>query len=334
VDLAFFSGDRLMMPSHNNNVGAIRFLLAIGVVIGHLGSGTELWSVNFPFVPAFISLSGYLISQSMERSRDYLHFAWKRLLRVMPAFLVSLVVMAFVGYLPGALLVWATFGLMGNAGMTNGVLWSLSVEEVLYALLAAGFATGIFNHPRRAILVLATTMIVSPLFMPLPEFYANRALDQLFFFCGGCLLYVCRAGMIWSPAVAGVLSLPLILSLVHIHTLPFVPAPWSYFALPYVVLCLGLYARPVLGWFEKLGDPSYGMYIYHTPLIYLGLTNGIKGWFLVWWTLVNVLFFSFLSWHLIEKQALKLKDWNPFRPASAVGQTTAHPQLLPRVEKP
>ncbi|MEK6257408.1 MAG: acyltransferase [Planctomycetota bacterium] len=304
------------MTSHNNNVGAIRFLLAIGVVIGHLGSYTGFWSVNFPLVPAFIALSGYLISQSMERSHGYLHFAWKRILRVMPAFLVSLVLVAFVGDLPGTLLVWGTFGLSGDVGLTNGPVWSLSVEEVLYGMLAVWFAIGVFENSKLAILLLVGTMILSCLFMPLPEFLANRALDQLFFFCGGCLLYVCRAWMIWSPPAACVLSLPLILGIFHVYTLPFFPPPWSYFVLPYVVLCLGLYARPILGWFEKLGDPSYGMYIYHIPIIHLGIAHDIKGWTLVWWTLGNVLFFSFLSWHLLEKQALRLKDWHPFPPVS------------------
>ncbi|WP_394771445.1 acyltransferase family protein [Lacisediminihabitans sp.] len=69
---------------------------------------------------------------------------------------------------------------------------------------------------------------------------------------------------------------------------------------------------------ERFGDFSYGIYIFAWPIMtlvaYYGLQN--QGW-LVYHLVVVVLCHvaAFLSWHLIEKPAMSLKDWTP-RPLS------------------
>lgn len=70
---------------------------------------------------------------------------------------------------------------------------------------------------------------------------------------------------------------------------------------------------PLRNW-EKYGDFSYGIYIYGWPLMtlgtYFGLQNG--GWWVYHLTIIVVAHvLAYLSWHLIEKPAMNLKDWTP-----------------------
>jgi peptidoglycan/LPS O-acetylase OafA/YrhL len=63
--------------------------------------------------------------------------------------------------------------------------------------------------------------------------------------------------------------------------------------------------------FNKLGDYSYGIYLYAYPLQrlteHLGLATSPFVWFL--WALPPTLLLAAFSWHVIEKPALRLKDW-------------------------
>lgn len=65
---------------------------------------------------------------------------------------------------------------------------------------------------------------------------------------------------------------------------------------------------------ERFGDFSYGIYIFAWPLMTLATFFDLEdaGWFV--YHLVVVIachVVAFLSWHLIEKPAMSLKDWTP-----------------------
>jgi peptidoglycan/LPS O-acetylase OafA/YrhL len=68
------------------------------------------------------------------------------------------------------------------------------------------------------------------------------------------------------------------------------------------------------GW-SRLGDPSYGVYLYGWPVQSLfaeyGLHQrlGIHLYLLVCIAVATAL--GWVSWHLIERQAMKLKSWDP-----------------------
>lgn len=70
---------------------------------------------------------------------------------------------------------------------------------------------------------------------------------------------------------------------------------------------------PVTKW-AKYGDFSYGIYIYAWPLMTLATYFGLQnyGWLAYHVTIVIIVHvFAVLSWYLIERPAMSLKDWTP-----------------------
>lgn len=85
------------------------------------------------------------------------------------------------------------------------------------------------------------------------------------------------------------------------------------YAFCYFLMWFAIRATKLQRW-ERFGDFSYGIYIIAWPMMqfvgYFGLQT--KGW-LVYHLVVIVLchVFAYLSWHLIEKPAMSLKNWTP-----------------------
>jgi peptidoglycan/LPS O-acetylase OafA/YrhL len=84
-----------------------------------------------------------------------------------------------------------------------------------------------------------------------------------------------------------------------------------YFTLPFLVIYVGKQTSKLATWVhDKLGDPSYGIYLYAFPLQQL----------LIYWyrpstlmlfisSTLGAFVFGYLSWILIEKKALALKQY-------------------------
>jgi len=76
-----------------------------------------------------------------------------------------------------------------------------------------------------------------------------------------------------------------------------------------VILLIGFMPIPLLSNFRKIGDMSYGIYIYSFPiqqtLMYYFEFNTYQ---LMASSLVGSIFCGYFSWHLIEKRALKYKN--------------------------
>jgi peptidoglycan/LPS O-acetylase OafA/YrhL len=97
--------------------------------------------------------------------------------------------------------------------------------------------------------------------------------------------------------------------------------PLLWLTLPYVVLAYGL-SRSWLGSFvNKVGDCSYGVYIYAFPVQQFVLLKfpGIAYSTYLVVTVVITLILGYGSWHLIEKRVLKFKPKNKVRPVSNGG---------------
>jgi peptidoglycan/LPS O-acetylase OafA/YrhL len=102
-----------------------------------------------------------------------------------------------------------------------------------------------------------------------------------------------------------------------------------WFTLPYVVLAYGLSSSWLGSWVNRIGDCSYGVYIYAFPVqqfvlfkfpdisypLYLGVT------------IVITLMLGYLSWHLVEKRMLNFKSRLPVR------ADKAEPVLIPEIGK-
>ena len=75
-----------------------------------------------------------------------------------------------------------------------------------------------------------------------------------------------------------------------------------------IVLTLGFRSLPFFSTFGKIGDMSYGIYIYSFPiqqtLMFFFNLNTDQ---LIIYSLLASIVFGYLSWHLIEKKALRYK---------------------------
>jgi peptidoglycan/LPS O-acetylase OafA/YrhL len=84
----------------------------------------------------------------------------------------------------------------------------------------------------------------------------------------------------------------------------------------FAYLCLYLAVRLPLAGFDRHGDFSYGTYIYAFPLQQMLALHGLQRHGLAAFmavSLVTATAAAFVSWHLIERPALRLKDWAPWR---------------------
>lgn len=99
--------------------------------------------------------------------------------------------------------------------------------------------------------------------------------------------------------------------------------PFGQYAFCYVLIWFAIRAKFLRNW-DKHGDFSYGIYIIAWPLMqfcaYFGLQNA--GWLVYHVVIVaGCHAYAYLSWHLIERPALQLKDWTPRWLTSVLART-------------
>ncbi len=292
----------------------MRLVAALLVVVSHTFplSGQpplRIWGVEdlgALGVSIFFVISGYLVTASYVR--DPKTYLVKRLLRIEPALIASLIVTVVLlaavttapmsEYAPkaalyvvrNALLYPATYDLPGVfegapvAGVVNGVLWTLRLEFSFYLVLM------LIRADLRIVLALTAAGFVVWLGMVMaqPEWAHTRPSRVVFL--------TARNGMLFFAGAAlqlRAIRVPLWLGAASVAAFPFVGPP----ALPTAVLGL---ARP-----GKLpADLSYGVYIYAFPV---QQALAMAGELNVLTAILAVLPFAALSWFLVERPALKLK---------------------------
>ena len=334
------------VTNRENNFDFLRFVAATLVVLSHswpltTGSNSSeplalLTQNQLDFgalaVDIFFIISGFLISYSYDRSRNIASFARARALRIAPALLVVVAILALiVGPLVTTLSqvkYWSYFPFYsfisdhlpgvfaGNPFplAADGSLWTIKFEVLFYVLVGILGLTSLLANR----VVLACLLLVA--ITPLGRHYT---LDLLSFFAVGMLFYGFRKHIHIRANIA-VLSVLLVVAGLA-WRIPFI----STWVLP-LILPLGIgyailwftYSPAIrLHNFAKYGDWSYGLYIYAFPvqqlLVQYARIRSPLLLFLLAFPISTVL--AALSWHLIEKHALKLKrphrsvlDQSPF----------------------
>jgi peptidoglycan/LPS O-acetylase OafA/YrhL len=294
----------------------------------------------------FFAISGYLVAQSWDRDPHVLRFLAKRALRIFPGLAVCTLLSVLVlgpllttldagtywrnehtrGYLTNMAL-YITYhlpGVFANNRLphaVNGSLWSLPVEFFMYLLLALlGLLAAAFKAVSNRLLAWAVG-VMALVFMLLAALWAGTTNEALVMYrtdlrqvpmCGvyflvGASLYCFKLTKYFTLSNV-LLALVLWLCLgVQPHW--FAMAAWV--VLPFVVLAFGLALQP---WLVRMHahDYSYGIYIYAFPvqqtLVSFWPEMALPAYLLS--TLVITVALAALSWHFVEKPALKLK---PFR---------------------
>lgn len=342
-------------PRHNA-FDALRLVLAISVAVSHacaIGFGFQpTWGetrLGTVAVDGFFVLSGFLITRSYLQLDSPARFARHRFLRIMPGFWVCLAVTALVVAPVAALLrglpaatpfsgepsAWDY--LLGNAGLIitrydiggvladmpqadsiNGSLWTLFFEAGCYTAIGILGSLGVLRSRR---LLVAAALPVCGLLVALqeagvPVLVNDRVLRLGFLFLLGAAAYLFADRIPARPELALLATALLAASLTIFTDYRVLGAA----PLAYLLLWAGSCAP--LRW-RMPADVSYGMFIYHWPVLQLlaltGLTSaGAPAFVLV--GLAATLPVAAASWYLVERPALAHKNprrENPTRPAPA-----------------
>jgi peptidoglycan/LPS O-acetylase OafA/YrhL len=344
----------------DNNFTVLRFLAATAVIWFHSFALTlraqeeplhlvlsRVADLGVLGVLAFFVISGFLVTRSFDKRDSALRFAWARALRIYPGLIVATVFTIVVGALCSTVsfpefmtssetssYLWHTAGgwdvrhdLPGTfksnpyPHSVNGSLWTLPMELRMYA---GCFLAGLLTLLRRRWLfnlAFATSVAFfawQPDTFPVnPGLWVARQLGLGFSI--GAFAWVNRTWIALSlPAIA--------LAIAGAVTLP--GWPWLVFTFvplfAYGVLGIALHPRLVWHRASRAPDYSYGLYIYAFPIQQLILTRwpALHPVALFAVAFAPVLIVAALSWHFIERPALRLKSRVPFAFASPHARRT------------
>jgi peptidoglycan/LPS O-acetylase OafA/YrhL len=336
----------ILMPRETRlgNFDTIRLIAAGSVIFSHAFLLAEGHDGNEPFkqltgsilgingVFVFLIISGFLVTQSLFNSSSLWHFAWKRFLRIYPALAIYAVVaaaliapffttaplreyvssLAGVKYAVKVLLLFPHAGLpvqfyQGSLGdFTNGSLWTISAEIYCYALLFAVAMLGLVSLRVALIgLLIGTAAFVlwNAGLITLPVFLGNLSY-VVPSFCAGAAMYFINGkyGLSGRVGLASAVGLALFIPTGHfLEASPILAA--------YPIIYLGM--APSIGNTTKLGDLSYGTYLYGWPVeqVVRSMIGPTSGWTLFLISLPIAMACGWLSWHLVEKRAMRLKNY-------------------------
>jgi peptidoglycan/LPS O-acetylase OafA/YrhL len=270
----------------------------------------------------FFIVSGYLICGSWMSRPDARPFLVKRLRRIYPGLVLAVVLTVLVVgpllssdagyfrrvetwlYLVRNLLVFPyQYSLPGVSGApVNGVLWTLGVELVAYAGIAGLGALGLVRRGPLAVVTLVLTLAGWDwLYGLAPDAYAPVGIRiglLAFFFAGAFLRSLDTEITGWMAAAA----------LVVLVVPPLLGWPLSSLLVPTLAVVVVHLGTRRLAWasgFVRLGDPSYGMYIYGYVIQRVLLAHGGAEWSMVPFFLVSLalsLAAGYASWLLWERR--------------------------------
>lgn len=326
-----------------NNLDLLRLLLALSVVFLHLNHlsqsgltrslGDFFYHISANAVPSFFIISGFLIYMSYERSSSLSSYLGNRFLRLYPAyvllifgctiFLVLVSDLLLVDYYSLATIKYFLYnsvflnfmspslpGVFENHNLTivNGALWSLKIEVMFYLAVPLIFR---MLESKYNLIYMLIIYIFSFYYINTIEFISienskylsliHQLPAQMSYFIAGIFCYKYYSLIVkWKIFIIPISVLGLFLELVYLQPV--------LLALLLVIVFIDF--RYIIS-LKKIGDLSYGVYIYHFPLIQIFIYFGFDFTSIVEVLLLfsSVLFISFLSWKFVEKPSLALKKY-------------------------
>ncbi|HCR86321.1 MAG TPA: hypothetical protein DIV86_06545 [Alphaproteobacteria bacterium] len=280
----------------------------------------------------FFAISGFLICASLERSNDLGSFIRNRVLRLYPAFIICTIFAIFVvgsiltrdryyqhiaNYIRDSSYFFLTditvmqkiepMGILDGHPISDCIncsLWTLPVEMSCYAL---AFCLFIFKgSARKAIIITCFFYSVMLFFFP-PKYIKMQAMAHIATFFLGMFFYLYREYIFKFWVFLA--SISIILTFIFIRSFDDIYLPYVI-ALTYCTLYLGLNSSQPSGLLNRR-DYSYGMYLYHFPVMQL-VTRKTQFNYDYFWSylaisLVITFILAYLSWKFIEMPALKFK---------------------------
>ena len=327
-------------------VAALLVLVSHSVTVatgrGNLEPGRSLLGLSLGdiAVDIFFVVSGFLVTGSLMRSNSLAKYAAARALRIVPGLWVALLVTVLIvsiGFsaLPAGQalsdpLTWrylgrnalivtgADFDLPGAfpgnpfPRNVNASLWTLPLEVWMYIILAAEWWTATRLAPRfgsavltRFLLATAVVLLVGALGLALAGHPSNSTRHAAVFF-SAAWMYAVRDRI--PLRLAAVLAAAAIVACATLVSHGAFEIAYRLL-LPYIVLYVAYVPAGFIRYYNRVGDFSYGVYIYAFPFqqISAALFPGIDAWHLFFLAAGMTLVAAVLSWYLVESRALALR---------------------------
>lgn len=334
-----------MIMSRNNNFDFLRLFFAWSVFWFHVRVLThnpqldflKYWLNSDIAVDSFFVISGFLVFMSFERTGTLYQYFIKRLRRIYPAYFTVIILCSLLGIIITFLPVTDYFSLplfkymVFNLSFLNflqpalpgvfthnsipavdGALWTIKIEVMFY--LAVPIISYFLKKFQPLIIMLSLyifAFIWSAGFRYLAFHLGKPALIEVskqlpgqmcFFIIGVAAFFYHNYFKQYSKLIFWLAIFLLAMNFLS-------PKYGGYFhplALGIIVIYIGNFFK-YLGNFGKYGDVSYGVYIYHFPVvqtfIYFQLFDSHPMLGLIVCSLC-VLACAFLSWHFVEKRFL------------------------------
>ncbi|MEC6798266.1 acyltransferase [Photobacterium sp. S4TG1] len=317
----------------NNNLNSIRLILALIVFIYHFCTLNHIQ--YYKYIPAkfavysFFSISGFLIINSWCENRNVRKFVISRISRLYPLYFIVILSFFFVGGVlyNGSYLSFIQTGggeylkfnlfflnfihpslpeLFSNNNITavNGSLWTLKIEVMFYILVPVLFFSRKINSKILTGLFFLCSVLIGKIIAYF-VFYYNLPL-QINHQLPSLIAYFLMGYLVLSSKF----DIKVIIILIPLSSIGYYYEVYSLSAL-YVALMVYVivFKLPVIKIPTKIGDLSFGLYVWHFPIIQLFIMfDFYKKYGLIIGVIISllvVLILSFFSWHCIEKPALK-----------------------------
>lgn len=331
----------------DNNFNLIRIIAAYAVLVSHsfplATGGAEPFRDTLGMTPGSIAVdiffvtSGFLVTASLLTRQSTIEFVWARVLRVFPALLVMLLLTVFVLGPLFTTLPWSSYftdpkiykyflksltlitgiefnlpGVFENnpyKSAVNGSLWTMPSEVRLYAILVVIWVL-LSAIPRFRSTAFGFTIILGAIFAGVLVVCGHFGLIESnprlpFMFFTGSAFFVLKERVVLSQIAFSILAVALLLASANSAIFFIVYTA----ALAYMLFFVAYIPSGIIRKYNKLGDYSYGVYIYAFPVQQstAALLPGISVLYMVTLSTVFTLVLSVISWHFIEKHALKLR---------------------------
>lgn len=328
---------------NHNNFDFLRLFFASMVFMVHvhdLSGVTEFewirryFSAKFA-VESFFIISGFLIVMSYEKTSSLHVYFSKRIRRIYPAYFTVILICAVFGFFISDSTFFEYFsadwlkyifynmiflnfihgtlpGIFVNniVQEVNGALWTIKIEVMFYVLVPL-FVWLIRKTRKLPVLAIfyALAFLYKAYFEHLALFSGNKFYDilakqlpgQLMFFMAGAACFYYRK-LIFNYST--IVLLIVILSVFFKNNLVF----GYFYPLGLALLIMWCaYCVPVHIDLSRFGDASYGVYIFHFPILQTVVTAGLyKNYpYLAFVVSIAVLMaVAYMSWHFIEKPML------------------------------
>lgn len=300
----------IVLPDRQTNcLSVIRLIAALQVAYGHIVAHMSIDIPSligtvfgyFQGVPIFFLLSGFLIWDSIERSKDYSSYIKKRFWRIYPELWIGVLTEAiaiiifygipnvkqfimFIGTQATILQFWTPESLrLYGCGTPNGALWTVCVLIQFYIII--WFIRKLLHG--RSYLIWGLTFLISIVLGMVPallggylpeiviKLYGQSVMNYLYLFLGGAFLAEFK-----SKFMSFVIKYWYILSFVSaILYITGIDIPNTSYKVIKGILCVyGLIGFAYT--FPKLNiciDLSYGLYIYHMTVVNAMISLGLVG---------------------------------------------------------